>query len=280
MRKSKNQASIDKPKKGYRTPFLLLTLCVFGVSLLFITMSSSQTALSVRNAFNDSYYGFIEDVDAFGAGSKDMLQAVSHFMQREKDIEKLKDDNRELMKWRHIAQKLYAENDSLKKHLQFVPEERHDFVTARVLSSSQDVYKVALLNVGLQNDVHKGDAVLGQKGVVGRVIEVTQKTAKVLMLDDPLSRVPVKVEGKPISAMVAGDYSGKLRLLYVAHDSPLTVGDRLLTSNEGGIFPDNFFVGTVASLKDEEILVTPPESLAAMDFMMVLREGEREEVVP
>lgn len=276
MRNPKNQASIDKPRKGYRVPFIVVTLFVFMVSIALLTMTSPQSFVSIRAFFADNYAGIVKGYDALALRSKGVLLGLTNFMQREDDIAKLKAENYELMKWRHIAMKLYAENDSLKKHLQFVPEGRHDFITARCLTLSQDAYKVATLNVGMDNHVQPGNAVLGKKGLIGRVIEVTDKTAKVLLLHDPLSKVPVKVEGKEISALVSGDYAGGLKLLYVAHDSSLTVGDRLITSNEGHIFPTNFVVGSVKSIVGDEISVTPFENLNAMDFVTVLRQGQDE----
>lgn len=278
MRKPKSQTTaIDKPKKGYRLPFIVVTLLVFLVSLGLLTLMQSNHFISTRHYFADQYADLIQTYDNFALKSKNTLVALTHFMQREDDFEALTTENRELMKWRHIAMKLYAENESLKKHLQFVPEGRLDFITARCLSFSQDAYKTAVLNVGTNHSVKKGDAVLAKKGLIGRVIEVTDKTAKVLLIHDPLSRVPVTVEGKDISALVAGDYTGKLKLLYVAHDSSLTVGDRLMTSNEGGVFPSNFLVGTVVKIEEDAIEVASAENLNAMDFMIVLRLPAREE---
>ena len=84
----------------------------------------------------------------------------------------------------------------------------------------------------------RGQAAITGEGLVGRLTEVGDRAARVLLITDLNSRIPVVVEGAHANAVLAGDNSERPRLdLSVAAPDAVKIGDRVVTSGEGGVFP-------------------------------------------
>lgn len=127
----------------------------------------------------------------------------------------------------------------------------------------------AVLDVGSADGVRIDMVVLEPRGVVGRVSRVTRFTATVLLLTDPQSGVGVTVARSGDAGVAVGDpsRSGLLEVRFFNRDADVQVGDRIVTSGYGGVFPPNLEVGRVAELRyDETGLVLEAWIQPAVDF--------------
>ena len=123
-------------------------------------------------------------------------------------------------------------------------------MTARVIANSGGGYvRAVMVNAGTEQGLSRGQAAITGAGLVGRLTEVGNRAARVLLLTDLNSRIPVVVEGSHVNAMLAGDNSERPRLIYASEPEALKIGDRIVTSGEGGIFPPGLPVGMVAGLE-------------------------------
>jgi rod shape-determining protein MreC len=122
----------------------------------------------------------------------------------------------------------------------------HRFITARVIADSGNAFvKSAIVSAGSADGVQKGQAVLSGDGLVGRIVEAGTQSARVLLLTDVNSRVPVVLEGSRQKAIVAGT-NGDLPLLkYLPADSDIKEGTRVMTSGDGGLFKPGLPLGVV-----------------------------------
>ncbi len=167
---------------------------------------------------------------------------------------------------------LLAENASLRRLVRVV-EPRLDLVTiARFAGASSGSYvRTAMVSAGSRDGVFAGQAVRAPTGLVGRTVEAGSHAARILLLTDPTSRVPVLVvrTGQPaIAAGVAG------RLLEVRDrggaEVPLRRGDRLVTSGAGGLFAPQIPVATVVD-PAEPARALPDADPATLDFVAIYR---------
>jgi rod shape-determining protein MreC len=110
-------------------------------------------------------------------------------------------------------------------------------------------------------------------GLVGRVTEVGDRAARVLLVTDLNSRVPVAVDGSRERAVLAGDNSDRPRLLYLPARTTVKVGDRLVSSGNGGIFPPGLPVGEVAAIEDGIVRVEPYAELSRLDYLRIVNYG-------
>ncbi|HQT61553.1 MULTISPECIES: rod shape-determining protein MreC [unclassified Acidiphilium] len=177
--------------------------------------------------------------------------------------------NHELRRWRAVALALEAQNESLKSQLHYVPTPTPSFFTARVIADLGGLYSRSVL-VTLPRepgDVHDAVAMDGA-GVVGRVIESGSRSARVLLITDLNSKVPVAIGPGGARAMMIGQNTGAPRLLYWAPGTPPREGAIVLTSSVGGVFPNGLPIGIVHYAGRNDPVVVP---FAQMDSLRVLR---------
>ena len=120
---------------------------------------------------------------------------------------------------------------------------------------------------GKLDGIATGQAVIGADGLVGRVVEAGQGSARVLMLTDINSRVPVISESSREKSIAAGNNSETLSLDYVATGSEMKVGERLLTSGDGGVFPPGIPVGIISSIQNGNVLVEPVTDWSRLEYI-------------
>jgi rod shape-determining protein MreC len=96
-------------------------------------------------------------------------------------------------------------------------------------------------------------AVVTPLGVVGQVVSVTARSAKVLLITDPNSGVDVLVQRTRSRGIVSGSLENGTILKYVKRSEDIQVGDRLITSGLDGIFPKGMMVGTVIKVRKQNL---------------------------
>lgn len=164
-----------------------------------------------------------------------------------------------------------AENRSLKRLLKVVEPRVALLAVARFAGASTGAYaRTAMISVGRTDGVGPGAAVRADAGLVGRTVEAGDHAARILLLTDANSRVPVIVvrTGQPALAVGAAG-----RLLEVRDrlgaEQPLKNGDRLVTSGAGGLFAPQLPVAVVVDAGREPPLARPYADPATLDFVAV-----------
>jgi rod shape-determining protein MreC len=188
--------------------------------------------------------------------------------------ERLLDDRERLLQWQSVARHLEAENETLRQLLRFVPEPDARFVTARVIADSGGAFAHSLLlSAGGNSGVDKGQAVVTGEGLVGRIAGVGDRAARVLLITDLNSRIPVVVGSDRIRAILAGDNSNRPKLVYLKPDAVVAAGDQVVTSGDAGAFPPGLAVGAVVSVGDGEIRVMPFIDQSRLEYVRVVDYG-------
>ena len=198
--------------------------------------------------------------------------AIGDFFGVHAENARLKDqvaaDRRQLLRARAIA----FENIRLKKLLALREPGIDPVVSARLVSSSaSSSRRFALLYAGLAQGVHAGMPVQASDGLVGRVLEAGPDTARVLMLIDPDSIVPVRRTRDGAAGFVTGRGDGMLDVKAISLNADFAVGDVLVTSGSGGIFAPNVPVAKVVSRDRDGTQAMPFAAPDAFDYALVLR---------
>ncbi len=187
--------------------------------------------------------------------------------------ERLHAENQTLRQWQSVALALEAENQRLKAEQQWVPTPTPEFVTARVVADDGGVYaKAVLLSVGPNHFIRKGQIALDERGLVGRVTDVGARSARVLLITDLNSRIPVVLEDTGARAIMVGTNEPRPRLLYWSEGAPKE-GARLVTSGEAGALPPNLPVGTVHYSAEHVPEVIPAALLDRLEVVRIFDYG-------
>jgi rod shape-determining protein MreC len=145
---------------------------------------------------------------------------------------------------------LQKENKQLRALLRSSSSITGTFKVAQILAISVDPFLAqAVLDKGKNYDVYVGQPVLDATGVMGQVIQVGELTARVMLISDSRSAVPVQDTRTGVRAIVIGSGPGRpLRLINVAQTADIKEGDELTTSGLDLRFPAGYPVGIVSSV--------------------------------
>jgi len=176
--------------------------------------------------------------------------------------------------WQEAARRLDGENQGLRALLNFPADPQTRSVTGRVIGDSGGSFvRSILVAVGSEQGVAKGQAAMTGEGLVGRVSEVGERSARILLITDLNSRIPVLIESTRERAVLAGDNTARPRLLYLSPDARLSPGDRVMTSGHGGALPAGLPVGVIAEVGEHGVQVQPYVDWARLDFVRLLDYG-------
>ena len=233
----------------HRGTFVLL----FGAAFALMVLGKVDTPLierarvTVIDALSPIMAGLAKPI----ASARQVYENAKDFWNLREQNATLKAEQERLLQWQTVARQLQAENDALRGLLRLVPEPNATFVTARVVADNGGAFvRTVLIIAGLREGVRKGSVALTGEGLVGRVAEVGEHSARILLLSDINSRIPVAVERTRDQAILAGDNSDNPRLLYLPHGTALVPGDRIVTSTAGGAFPPGLPVGVVQAIDE------------------------------
>lgn len=110
-----------------------------------------------------------------------------------------------------------------------------------------------VINKGALNDVFEGQAVLDENGVVGQIMQVSSTNSRVLLIADVTHAIPVRVARNNLRLVVSGTGSlNELHIQHVPHSADLNVGDLLLSSGLGNVFPEGYPVAEITSIVRDE----------------------------
>jgi rod shape-determining protein MreC len=254
--------------------FSLLILVAASVIVIVLGKADNLLFERVRGGFADAASGILELASQPAAVVDAAAQRVHDLVALYQENARLRQENDRLLQWQQVAQTLAAENTRLRGLLNLVPEPMISFVTAKVIANSGgSFFRSVLVNAGNAGGVVRGQAAITGEGLVGRIAEVGERASRVLLVTDINSRIPVTVESSRERAVLAGDNSEQPRLIYLQPRSPVKVGDRIVTSGHGGVFPPGLPVGVVASTSNGIARVEPFVEMSRLDFVRIVDFG-------
>lgn len=169
-----------------------------------------------------------------------------------------------------------AENLRLQRLLRVTRNGVEPIVGARLVGSSVDGNRrYATLTAGSADGVRPGQPVRAPDGVVGRVAEVGAHAARIVLLTDGGSAVPLRVVRTNAAVLGQGRGDGTIEVrATVAGQPPLQRGDLLVTSGVGGVFPPGLPAAVVLGTSGEVASARPLANPARLDYALVLPQVE------
>ncbi|WP_420382611.1 rod shape-determining protein MreC [Novosphingobium sp.] len=164
------------------------------------------------------------------------------------------------------------ENRRLKALLHIVDPAAPPVSAARLIgSTAASARRYAVIDAGDAHGVRAGQPVRGAAGLIGRVVETSRDTARILLVSDASNVVPVRRAGDGLPGFVQGTANGKIaiRLLSLGNN-PLHPGDVFVTSGSGGIYPPGVPVAVVSQTRRDGAEGRLAADPAATDYVFVL----------
>ncbi len=267
-------AGLALPIRVWGQRFAFLGLMALAFALMLLSKAETGALERARTAIVDAAIPVLDVMSRPVEAGKSSAQSVTSFFVVRAENERLRTENERLLRWMLMAQQLEVENATLRAQLDFVSEITPRSIAARVVADpGGSFFHSLLINAGARNFVRRGQAVVSSGGLVGRIAEVGERSARVLLLTDLNSRIPAIVESTGDRVIATGNNTPWPELTYLPPNSPVSPGDRVLTSGHGGVFPPGLAIGFVAEASDSRVTVQPAVSLTDVNDARILDYG-------
>ena len=163
------------------------------------------------------------------------------------------------------------------KLLSLPDEPNLKMTSARVVADISGPFTHSILaNTGRGAGVMEGQAVLGNNGLVGRVVSVGRTSSRILLLTDFSSKIPVVALASDVRGILTGRNDARPTLDFLPRDITLKEGDLLVTSGDGGSIPVGLPIGTVHYDSNGNLLVNLQEDFQRLNYVRIVLSSELE----
>ncbi len=193
--------------------------------------------------------------------------------------QELRRELQQMKAWKEAALQLEQKNARLMDLNQVRLDPKLTHVTGVVMADSGSPFRQSvLLNVGARDGIRDGWATMDGIGLVGRISGVGSRTARVILLTDTSSRIPVTLQPSGQKALLSGDNTAAPLLDFIEKPDLVRPGDQIVSSGDGGVFPAGLLVGQVAEGTDRRLRARLAADYGRLEFLRVLRSHDIEAI--
>jgi rod shape-determining protein MreC len=181
------------------------------------------------------------------------------------------------------------ENLKLRRMLGFHERQIRALIPAEVAARSiSGWWQIVRLAKGSDDGIFSDRAVISPEGLVGRTAAVSAHTAEVLLLSDPACKVSARVSRTGSFGLVTGQGVNRkgypvARMEFIHKEIPIRVGDEVVTSGLGGVYPRDILIGYIESIETGEgglyqVAEILPKAVVDLADVVFVSADEREDV--
>jgi rod shape-determining protein MreC len=175
------------------------------------------------------------------------------------------------------------ENDRLRALLHSPVRVDVKTMLAEILSVDGDPYsQQVVINRGANDDVHEGQAIVDDQGVVGQILHAGTITSRVLLITDVSHAVPVRIERNGTRLVASGTGNiNRMSINHVSNSTDIKPGDLLVTSGLGGKYPEGYPVARVTIVKKDEsrpfayVQSEPIAQINRLRYLLLMAAGQK-----
>ena len=238
-------------KKGNQQRFSLIALIFFSIFIIVLGKYNFKGINFLKLSLKELVYRttFIVSVpENFVISS---YQTIRDHFYLYSTYENLKKDYESLKATKLNTDFLKSENEALKSKINDVSTKSSELLAKVIIDKKSPFLRSVIVNRGSKDNVILGMAVLDEKFLVGKVVEVNYSTSRVLLLSDLNSKIPVSIEPNGVQSILSGSGFSFGEIQYIKENYELENDSEIFTSGSGGIFRSGIPIGK--TIADENI---------------------------
>ncbi len=259
-------------------PLALLLCLLLGALLLTTLRSRTHVQTSILEQLMLSLVMPLQEaLDHMAESVSDAWNGYVNLMQVRNENVRLRQQLDDTQGQLHRYHEAYLEQQRLRQLLGFRTAVFPEAVVAEVIGVDPSPWAEALtISKGTRDGVRKDLAVVTHQGLVGRTIDVAPHYASVLLVTDRRSAVDALVQRTRARGIVVGKSRRLCELRYVDFHEDIRVGDTIVSSGLGEVYPKGLLIGTVVAVHPKsyglfhEVEVKPAADLARLEEVLVL----------
>lgn len=220
-------------------------------------------------------------------GFKDFTHMVDNYQLLAGENARLREKNSQLLVANQQLEEMKQENRRLRDMLDFQQESLMELIPARVIArDSSDWFNTIIINKGYIDGVEVNMAVITKDGLAGNILSVSRYSSKVLLLTDSRRAVSGLVQRNRemgTIGFVEGSVvrPGYCRMTNIARDADIRVGDIIVSSGLGEVFPQGIQLGEVVEVGQDEYgllqyaIVKPSVSFSQLEEVFVVQQESK-----
>lgn len=230
-----------------------LAVILMVVSLVLFTLSGREDGSGPLTSVREGFQFITTPVRIVGAAATQPFQGLSNALTNltadQETLSELKSENEELTARNAELEESEQTAERLQSLLDLQDTYNLQSTAARIISSSTDSWSnTVTIDKGTLSGISVGMPVTDSLGVIGQTVEVGASSATVRLITDENSSVAAMVQSSRAQGMLTGSADGSLHLTMVGSDQSVSVGDTIITSGLGGVFPKGLPLGTVTNV--------------------------------
>ena len=243
-------------KKDNKQKFSLLALIILTLTILVFTKYDFRFIKLFKTSLNEIAYRSTFVFSAPENFIKNTFRITKNHFFIYRENKKLNNDLKILESKILETEFLLSENTRLKKIINEIDYTSNEILAKVIVDKQSPFLKSIIINKGSKHNVKLGMAVLDDKYLVGKVVEVNFTTSRILLLSDLNSKIPVDIMPNEILSILSGTGKEYGIIQYRKNQDLINNDDRVFTSGSGGIFKSGIPVGKIEkSFENNELRV-------------------------
>ena len=230
-------------KKGNKQRFSLIGLIFFSVGLLILSKINLPVNNYLKITLNEIVYRSSFIVSIPEKKFQDLNGVIKDHYNVYKDYLEVKKELNTFKSKKYETQFLEEENKRLKKIINEYIYNSEELIAKVLIDKNSPFLKSIIVNKGSKDNVKLGMAVLDQSYLVGKIVEVNYSTARVLLVSDLNSKIPVGIEPGNIQSILSGTGRINGKIEYLEADILIQDKSIVYTSGSGGLFKPGIPIG-------------------------------------
>ena len=241
-------------KKSTQQKFSLLTLVFMSMLIILLSNLDFRVIRYLKIGINELVYRSAFVVSIPENFIKNTFIEIKDYSTFFNDYKKNKKELSELKSLNVSSNIIQVENKELKELINDYVSSSDKILAKIIVDQDSPFLKSIIINKGSKDNIKIGTNIYDQSYLVGRVIEVNYKTARVLLLSDLNSNVPVSIAPQNIQAIItgSGNYYGEIKYIKDGIDDEFNEKSIVYTSGTGALFKSGIPIGKLIIEEDDK----------------------------
>lgn len=253
--------------------------CLIGFFCLIYALQSAQTPPSVEIAPHSVAHRLQNYYHQFAGLVTNTTRHYLNILGIKEELRAVKIENDILKAQLKALKELELENARILALLDYKQKlPNYEFVLGKVIAKDiiSDHFSL-FVDRGSNDGISKLSGVISPHGVVGYVTEVTETSAKILLLTDRLSSIDAVIQRTRARGIISGHSKALTRLKYIERPEDMAEGDLVVTSPDQEIFPPGFPIGKISTVNSRlsgvghQASVKPAAQLKKLEEVIILK---------
>lgn len=249
----------------------IVVLVIVGFGLLMVGRTEPEVFDGLKERAMVTLAPVLKATSGPISNVRNWRRSVDDMMSVYEDNKRLRAENEQLRVEAERAHHLQSLTERYQALLNVKVDPNIDYLTARIIGDSGGPFgRSLIINAGAKDEVKTGQGIVDANGLLGHVVSTGPHAARILLLTDVESHIPVVVETGRLRALLTGDGKDQAMLEHLPPGAVVKSGSRIVTSGVAGLLPPGILVGVVGEV-EEGASAVPVRLVSNFDRLDVVR---------